>query len=392
MKDQPLQMKLIFVLNHFAHNSSSHFYHIIHLLETLARKGVEIALIIEKCEDKPLLTVPAIRIFPINRPKLIRFLYLSYLLKKLHDQGFDRVFTRISWPAAIVSILVAFFTGQKTYYWQSTQGSHEYYHALPRGWKKFRQWLKSELPFRFIKKHITYFVTGPESMRRYYHLSLGVRWSKIIILYNDVDLQRFKPVDVSRKKLLRNKWNVSESATVFLFVHRFSPVRKTRFYFPYMTDEFFKWNPNGDCIFFFAGGGPEKSKLQSVLSGKPYADKVIFADDVPNAAIHELYQMSDIFIQPSQAEGFPRTLIEAMACGLPVVATAAGGVRDVMGRRQQTYIVEPDDLIGFLQRISGLYIDPPMLKVLAEENLLQVRKFGTEAIAEMYIERIFARK
>jgi glycosyltransferase involved in cell wall biosynthesis len=388
--DQPLQMKLIFILNHYAHDSSSHLYHVIHLLETLAEKGVDIALIIEKGIDKPNIRVKGIRVFPINKPKWIRFIFLAHLLCKLHKKGFDRVFTRISFPAAIVSILVAFFTRQKTYYWQSTQGSREHYETLPANWLKFKIWFRTQLPFRFIIKYITHFVTGPESMMQYYNKVWGVSPDKTIVLYNDVDLQRFKPVETSEKMRLRKKWEISENTTLFLFVHRFSPVRKTNLYFPWLTDEFFEKNTSSDCTFFFAGGGPEKTTIEAIMKGRAYRENVIFSDNIPNTDIQELYQMADIFIQPSWAEGFPRTLIEAMACGLPIVATAAGGVRDLIGKNQQPFIVEVDDLWGFLHRISGLYNDKQMLRVLSEENLQHVKNFGTQAVANMYIERIFA--
>jgi len=391
MKNQTPQMKLIFILNHYARNSSSHYFHIIHLLETLSQKGVEIALIIEKCEDKPVVSSPDIRVFTLNKYKWLRPFSLAAILFKLSRQGYDRVFTRISWVAAVTSILVAYFTKQKTYYWLSTQGCHEYYQSLARGWKKFNRWLGSELPFRFIKKYITRFVTGPEYMRWYYNSKMGVKLSKIRVVYNDVDHRRFKPVDEAEKIKLRKKWKVSGQSTLFLFVHRFSPVRRTNYYFPWLTDEFFKWNPNADCTFFFAGGGPEKVLIESSMKKKDYKDKIIFVDNVPNADIHELYQMADIFIQPSWAEGFPRTLIEAMACGLPVVATAAGGVRDIVGSKQQSYVVDIDDRIGFLQRISGLYMDDRMLEALSAENLKHSKKFDTASVADMYINRIFVR-
>ncbi|HAQ38437.1 MAG TPA: hypothetical protein DCQ58_08015 [Saprospirales bacterium] len=389
MKDQPLQMKLIFILNHYAHNSSSHFYPIIHLLETLAQKGVKIALIIEKCHDRPHVNSPNVRIFPVNKFSWFRPFFLAHLLFKLNRDGFHRVFTRISWVGAVISIIVALFTNQKTYYWQSTQGSHEHYQSLTAGLEKFIFWIKSELPFWFIKKYITHFVTGPESMLQYYFTFLGVSLSKIIVLYNDVDTGRFKPVDETQKKLLRKKWNIPENTTLFLFVHRFSPVRKTDYYFPFLTDEFYKWNPTADCSFFFAGGGPEKKSIETRMKNADYGDKIIFSDNVPNAEIHEIYQMSDIFIQPSWAEGFPRTLIEAMACGLPVVATSAGGVLDVLGQKQESYVVDVEDRFGFLQRISGLYNDQRMLKELSEENLNQSGRFTTSAVADMYIHRIF---
>lgn len=390
LNDQRPQMKLIFILNHYAHDSSSHFYHVIHLLETLAGKGVDLALIIEKSPDKPNIHVPGIHIYPINKPKWSRFIFLARLLFKLHKKGYDRVFTRISLPAAVVSILVAFFTRQKTYYWQSTQGSREHYVALPLNWMKFKIWFRTQLPFRFIMKYITYFVTGPESMKLYYHKVWDVSLDKTIVLYNDIDLQRFKPVETSEKMRLRRKWNIPENTTLFLFVHRFSPVRKTNFYFPQLTDDFFQWNPSSDCTFFFAGGGPGKTSIEAILKARAYREKMTFSDEIPNAAIHELYQLADIFIQPSRAEGFPRTLIEAMACGLPVVATAAGGVRELVGKNQLSYIVEIDDNSGFCQRMSGLYNDKRMLKVLSEENLQKVANFGTEAVADMYIDRIFA--
>jgi glycosyltransferase involved in cell wall biosynthesis len=73
-------------------------------------------------------------------------------------------------------------------------------------------------------------VTGPESMVQYYENIVGVHKEKLVCLYNDIDISRFKIADKNQQKILKNELNVDESKKIILFVHRLSPVRKSLFY------------------------------------------------------------------------------------------------------------------------------------------------------------------
>ncbi|MCK4624116.1 MAG: glycosyltransferase, partial [Phycisphaerae bacterium] len=87
-------------------------------------------------------------------------------------------------------------------------------------------------------------------------------------------------------------------------------------------------------------------------------DRVIFAGHVDD--VSEFLHQLDIFALPSSSEQHPNALLEAMACGLPCVATNVGGVGELLGQGRFGQLVEPDDLNAFTSALSELCKKPPL--------------------------------
>ena len=222
-------------------------------------------------------------------------------------------------------------------------------------------------------------------MKQYY-IKHNVKADKIIILYNDIDISRF--FISSDKEKNKEKLGIPKEEKVILFVHRLSPVRETLFYMPYIIEEFYKNNNTEDYKFYIIGGGSDKDKLEKEIEQKKLSEKVKILGSKPNAVIQDFYSVADIFINPTMAEGFPRVIIEAMAVGLPVVTTDAGGIKDIMPASQQEYIVDKKDRDAFAAKMVEL----AQLKDktdLGRENRNHVIRFSTENVALMYKNTIF---
>lgn len=382
-------MKLVYILNHYSRNSHSHFYHVLHLLEVMASGGVDIALVIEKCEDIPPVEHPSIRVIAQKaQNKSSRPFELAKILYQLHREGYSHVYIRITWVAAVVAIIVSWFTRQKIFYWLSGQGTFEHYRQLKPGITKMKEWLTSRLPFAFIRKYVYRFVTGPETMKAYFVQMGNVPAHKITVLYNDIDISRFSVTTLNEKKKLRQELGLPQDTTIVFFAHRFSPVRRTLFYIPYIL-EAVAADTTTPIMFIIAGSGPEEAALKQVIAASAVSGKIQLIGNIPNARIHTYYKAADIFINPTYAEGFPRVLIEAMASGLPVVTTDAGGIVDIVGEKQAQYMVPKDDRAAFAQRLQYLLEHPEEQSVLADENRATARRFSTEAVAQMYIKELF---
>jgi glycosyltransferase involved in cell wall biosynthesis len=385
----PSEQKLIYILNHYSVDSDSHFNHIVHLLREMAALNTKIALIIEKAEDIPGNLPDNIAVFPIHASKWKRAYLLFRHLLELNKKGYKTIYIRISWVAALIAIISSKFTGQKNFFWLSGQGTIEHYRSLAWGLEKIKMGLSTILPFRIIKKHIDYFVTGPESMATYFHQQRGVSFDKIKILYNDIDLNRFHQV-VSKEKIeIRNQLDIPIHSTVVLFVHYFSRERKTVYYIPYILDQFFENHDDKDVLFILIGSGPEQETINMEIEKKNYKRQVKFLGSIPNQSIDMYFKMADLFIQPTYAEGFPRTLLEAMACGLPFVSTNAGGIADLIGPKQGSFIVDVKNRKLFAEKLSALYSDIPLQRELKEENIHTVTRFSTQKVAKMYIDVLF---
>ena len=134
--------------------------------------------------------------------------------------------------------------------------------------------------------------------------SKGVGASKIIFLANAVDTSRFKPVSKRRKSQLRRRYGVSQDALLALFVGRFVPKKG--------IDVILGMAPISGVEIVLGGG---KMPAKAKRSDRHFMG-VVSRADAP-----EIFQMCDIFVLPSQGEGFPVTIQEAMASGLAVVTT-----------------------------------------------------------------------
>ncbi len=379
-----MQKKLIYILNHYSKDSTQHFFHVINLLKEIASQGADIVLVIEKCDGVPDIYHPGIRVIAQQKHQpLLRALELRSILSKLSGQGFKKVFIRISAPAALIAKTIP---GMEVYFWQSGT-VNEFNKSLPWGKIRLKNYFSSELPFSLVLKTVDWFVTGPESMGTYYHKVFNVPVSKIKILYNDIDVSRFQVLSASEKLTQKEALSIPADHRVILFVHRLSPVRKTLYYMPFILERFLK-EDSGQTTIILIGDGSERAELSAGVKSLN-SDRVLMLGSMPNQEIQKYYAIADIFINPTHAEGFPRVLIEAMACGLPLVTTDAGGIRDILPPEQLPFMVDKNDREAFANALIALSNDTAKMSELRQINRDWVQRYSTEKIAKMYLDVIF---
>ena len=100
------------------------------------------------------------------------------------------------------------------------------------------------------------------------------------------------------------------------------------------------------------GDGPERAALDSLAENLGLADAVEFAGALPPGQLPDAYAHADAFVLPSRREGFGVALVEAMATGLPVVATRSGGPSDIVSP-SDGILVAPDDPGALADGIAG---------------------------------------
>jgi glycosyltransferase involved in cell wall biosynthesis len=376
---------LVYVLNSYSPDDASHFHHVLPLIEAIADRGVHVRVVIEKAQCLPMFSSPNVHVSALSTTvPLLRHVELILAIRRHIRDGCSAVFTRIAIPAGVAAAVACFGTKASSFYWQSGT-----VHALDReaAWSiaKLRWWLTTHLPFRVLLRLVDFFATGPETMVGYYRDQVGVPPGKLVLLYNDVSVGRFAPTGDggAERRRRRADLGATDGDTVLLFVHRMSPVRRSSFYMPHVVDQ----AANGvstRVICVLVGDGPELPYIKECTVASRSGVRYVFLGSVPNRRIQDLYLAADIFIHPSYNEGFPRVMLEAMAAGLPIVSTDAGGARDIVGPLQSRFIVPRDDRDAFAEKLGLLIHDAAGREALVSESRQWVVRFDTLKVAEMY--------
>jgi glycosyltransferase involved in cell wall biosynthesis len=96
-----------------------------------------------------------------------------------------------------------------------------------------------------------------------------------------------------------------------------------------------------DFLFAIIGSGPLEQSLRLKVKSLKLEDKIIFTGAIPNAA--KYLKAFDVFVLPSEKEGLPYTIIEAMAAGLPIVASRVGGIPEMIKDGVNGFLINPHD-------------------------------------------------
>ncbi|MBN2604104.1 MAG: glycosyltransferase family 4 protein [Candidatus Thermoplasmatota archaeon] len=117
------------------------------------------------------------------------------------------------------------------------------------------------------------------------------------------------------------------------------------------------------------------SYLQNQIHSLGIEDNVAFTGFVPNSQVLDYYQAADILVNPSFSESFGRSLIEAMACEVPVVATRIGGMLEIVENGKTGLLVEPGDASILSEAILCLFNDEELRKSMGKAARKRVIKF-----------------
>lgn len=149
-------------------------------------------------------------------------------------------------------------------------------------------------------------------------VSLGVPEAKVTVLRNGVDLSRFAPTN---REVTRNRLNIT--GTAWLSVGNLIEGKGH-----HLAIEALRIVPDARLVVI--GEGPLDGRLRRLAGELGVAERVTFIGYVSHAELSAYYSAADALILPSASEGMPNVALEAMACGTPVIATAVGGIPEII--------------------------------------------------------------
>lgn len=191
-------------------------------------------------------------------------------------------------------------------------------------------------------------VTVSEALRERL-LELGVRGSPIEVLRNGVDLELFAPQD---RVAARRELGIAEAGSVVASVGWLIP-RKGHDLAIRALARLSK------TTLLIVGDGPEEAALRRLAEQIGVAGRVRFVGALPHERLPAAYNAADVLVLASSREGFPNVLLEALACGTPVVATAVWGTPEIVASPAAGRLVPERSAEALAAALHDLLADPP---------------------------------
>ena len=187
---------------------------------------------------------------------------------------------------------------------------------------------------------------------------------------NGVDLSHFKPGRAPAE--IYAKYNIPSNRPVVLYVGRVDPEKKVGLVVEAFSKMLDAWQGDVLPLLLVVGDGVDKNRLIKKVHDIGISDVVRFLGKVLPPDLYELYKVGDVFATASTIETQGIVLIEAAACGLPLIAVDAGAVSEVCVDGENGFLCEP----GNVDEISAA-----MLKILSDTDLRDKFSRGSVTIA-----------
>ncbi|MCC6166063.1 MAG: glycosyltransferase family 4 protein [Caldilineaceae bacterium] len=217
---------------------------------------------------------------------------------------------------------------------------------------------------------------GPQTAADLAHF-LGVEAARLHTIPNGVDA-RFAPADAAHVAAFRQTKGLP--ARYWLYLGTLEPRKNL----PLLLDAFARSRQSGEDAalhLVLAGGrGWGDAAIFDRVAALGLHDVVHLPGFVPDAELPDWYRAAEGFAYPSRFEGFGLPVLEAMACGTPVVCSAAPGVREVAGRAALQ--APPDDVEAWAAALTLLAGQPALRAALRQAGLDRARCFTWRAAAE----------
>jgi len=204
---------------------------------------------------------------------------------------------------------------------------------------------------RFSSCLIDRYVAVSEELASYLAGEMGVSRRKLTTILNGVDSDRFKPACKDEKGSIKTQLGFEEQDRIIGTVCRLDPIKNLEFMISSMP-LVFKNVPSAKLL--IVGDGPSRRKLEETAVDAGVAKDVVFTGNRDD--VEKVMPAFDLYACTSLSEGTSMTILEAMACGLPIVASAVGGNRSLVEKGIGA-LFPPGDVEAFVKAATGLLLD-----------------------------------
>ncbi len=325
----------------------------------------------ESCVDGlDIIPVPALvrRLSMIDDVRALR-----WLIRWLRTNQPDVVHTHSS-KAGVLGRLAAFVVGIPVVHTVHGWGSTPVSHPLARRGVLGLERLLARITDRLV-------VVGEGDRRQ------GLEWgvgsdSQYRLIRSGISISTDPAAAVGLRRRLRRELGIDDRFVVGM-VARFSR-QKDHDTLLRAIAEVARTDLGPSLTLLLVGDGPTRREVEATVSQLGLADQVVFLGHRVDAA--QLVHAVDVSVVSSRWEGLPRTVLEAAAAGVPVVASNVGSVGDFIENEHTGLLVEPGDAAGMARSIISLGLNSALRSRLADAASLRVQEFSDDEMRSRTME------
>ena len=214
-----------------------------------------------------------------------------------------------------------------------------------------------------------------EYLRDATYLEFGCTGCGIEVIPNFVNLEEYYPCE-ARSDCLGSF--APPGSKVLVHISNFREVKRV----PDVVRIFELVQREIPAVLVLAGDGPQRPDAEAEAERLGVADRVRFLGKVD--AVADLLRAADLYLLPSRSESFGLSALEAMACGVPVVASKVGGLPEVVVDGETGALVPSGDVDGMAARAIDLLSDEARYAATKSAAVARAREFATERVVPQY--------
>ncbi len=243
---------------------------------------------------------------------------------------------------------------------------HEYYpETIPSNMLRY---LRNGLSRCLERSHLVIAVS--DNTKKDIVKFLGVPNEKVWVIYNGID-EIFRPVKEENKlKEIRWKYNLPDK--FLLYIGAIQP-RKNIVGIIKAFKLLFQDRDFDHKLVIGGGTGWKKKDIYTIIKELELKERVVFTPYIPDKDLPYIYNLADVFVFPSFYEGFGFPVLEAMACGVPVVTSDISCLPEIAG--DAAVLVNPNLSVDIAEGIRMVISDEEFKKALVERGLKRSREF-----------------
>jgi glycosyltransferase involved in cell wall biosynthesis len=288
-----------------------------------------------------------------------------------HQKNIQIVHAHALTHFAVLSILVGKILGKKSLLKIATEED------ISKLMKSSSLTHKLLIPF---SKFTNYYIAISENIKKEI-IRMGVTEGKIYSSFNGVDADFYQPLNLKEKKTQKKIQSIPDKKIV-TFVGRLA-FRKGVDILIRAWAQVIRRFPNAYLL--IVGSGEEEKKLKKLANEFNLVGTIRFVGAVNNVV--DYLQVTDVFAFPSRLEGAPNAVLEALACGLPVVATKIGGIVDIIYDEVNGILVPPESPDLLAGKICELLRDSKRREKLGNNaRECALSRFSFDVISKEYLE------